>query len=177
MRSLTVLNELTDPKSKLSDADRRKEAKQLADNVDVIIANITDPQKLVTLASALIENLANAEANRLEYWGANAGARARLRPAALAIWKFLGQAADLAAAQAKDIESKMKASDDALAAQWDKLDTLARNAKYQQAMSAYFMVLAAEPDDPPAAKPPRNLPHISINSTTPTAACRRASTT
>ncbi|HEX4793558.1 MAG TPA: hypothetical protein VH370_07200 [Humisphaera sp.] len=152
VRSLSVLNDLTDPKSKLSDADRRKEAKQLADNVDVILPNIIDPQKLLTLASALNENLANAEANRLEYWGANAGARARLRPAAAAISKLLGKAADLAAAQAKDLEAKLKPNDEAMAARWDKLDTLARNAKYQQAMSAYFVVLAAEPEDPARSK-------------------------
>jgi hypothetical protein len=152
VKILGTLGELTDPNSKLTPSQRSQLARQIAENVDLILSGINDPAKLMGLANAIIENAITHDVNTLEYWGQNAAIRARLRPLASAVYKLLGRAAELAGNQANQLAAQIKSADDAKADLWVKLDEIARNGKYQQNMSAYYMVLATEPDDPSRRK-------------------------
>src|SRR5690349_15201198 len=145
IRALGGLRELLDPNSTLTPIQRLQRVREAAQNVDVIIAGSTDPQKLVELSSVMIENAVNREVNALEYWGMNPVTEQRLRPVAQAVYKLLGAASKLADDQANAIASQIKRNDDPRAEQWEKLDNLSRNAKYQQSMTAYFVALSLDP--------------------------------
>lgn|GEM_PF-959417 len=145
VRALGGLRELLDPKSTLTPAAKLQRLREAAASVDVIIAGSSDPQKLLQLAGVMLEDAVNRDVNTIEYWGENPATQRRLLPVAEAAYKLLGAASKLAEDQANVIAAQIKRSDDPRADQWEKLDNIARNAKYQQNMSAYFLALGEPP--------------------------------
>jgi hypothetical protein len=141
IRSMEALRDLANPK--LSNAEKEKKVKAIVDGIKTTLPNLTDPFRLSNDAAMLMLYGVTRDANLLEYWGENPATAERLRPMAQAVYDMFAKAAKEAGAQAGDLASKITSQNqNTVGAQWEKLDTLAKNSEYRQQMMAYYLALS-----------------------------------
>lgn len=144
IRTLHALNDLSDPKIKLSNAERQRKIKQIVAGINTALPNLHDPDSLMRYAGTLLEFGVTHDANTLEYWGDDPVLQAQLKPVARTVVDLLEKASTEAANQANIFAGKLNNNNPAIAAQWEKLDNLSNTAKYKGDMVAYFVALATD---------------------------------
>ena len=142
LRTMQALHDLTDPSKKLSNAERQRRARQVAEGITAALPNLKDPQRLAADANVLMEAGIIRDANLLEYWGQNPATQARLQPIAQAVYSMLGRASDEAAKQVQQLAGQLKNPNGPAAQRWQQMQDLADNAKYRQQMTAYYLALS-----------------------------------
>lgn len=144
IRTLHALNDLSDPKIRLSNAERQRKIKQIVAGINTALPNLRDPNSLIRYAATLLEFGVAHDANTLEHWGDDPILQAQLKPVARTVSDLLDKASTEAANQANILAAKLNNNNQALANQWEALDNLSNNAKYKEDMVAYFQALATD---------------------------------
>jgi len=146
LRTMQALHDLNDPSKKLSNAERQRRARQVAEGITAALPNLKDPQRLVADANLLMDAGVVRDANLLEYWGQNPATQARLQPVVQAVYSMLGRASDEAAKQVQQLSSQLRNSSGNAAQRWEQMQNLADTAKYRQQMTAYYLALSLPKD-------------------------------
>lgn len=144
IRTLSALQELADPQSRLTLHQRQELVNQIVRQIDTTLPRINNPQMLWQQATMLIQNGVMRQVNTLEYWGDNPRVQASLRPIVEAIIKVLDRCQSLASAQAEAIGNSIRSPDDPAARQYLVLDGLATMARYTRCMVDYDLVLSID---------------------------------
>src|SRR3954452_3790088 len=151
LRSLEELS--STPVDKLTNARRQVLVKQVVDGLDSVMPTLSDANKLMGYAAALIERGIEPEVNVLEYFGDNPTTEADLKPAVQAAMKLLDKVGTEATTEAQKIEAQMgRAGNDALADRWMKLDGTRSQAKYVQNLISYYLAVATDASKPEGVK-------------------------
>ncbi len=149
IRSYIASRELLDGKTKLTYGQKQELVHKIVNGIKASLESQKDPQMLMQLAAALIENGTDADVNKLEYWGENPRTQAELRPVAEAVVNILDKCAVEASAEADRIANTFgNAPSKSQVDAWQQMDTLHTYANYTKAMSTYYLVLAMDPADP-----------------------------
>ena len=125
-----------------SAADRKKEIDDIVAGINNLLPTISDPQRLLRYASALISNGTLRLINILDYWGDNPRTQAALNPIADTVDKILDRAVIESKAKADGILNRIKGGNDPLVQQWEEADQIAKLAEYNKARSAYGLALS-----------------------------------
>jgi hypothetical protein len=144
IRTLSALNELADPQSRLTIRQRQELVNRIVAQIHVSLSQINDPRTLWQQATILIQNGAARQVNTLEYWGENPRVQASLRPIVEAIIEILDRCQSLASAQAEQIANTIRSPDDPAAKQYMEMDGLATMARYTRQMVAYDLALSID---------------------------------
>jgi tetratricopeptide (TPR) repeat protein len=141
IRSTEGLRDLSNPK--ISNAAKEKKVRQIVQGITTTLPSMNDPFALSQDAGLLLVYGVTRGANLLEYWGENPTTAAQLRPTAQAVYDMLGKAAKLATEQAGALASQINNNNqNTVGKQWDKVNNLANEAAYAQAMMSYQLALA-----------------------------------
>ncbi len=144
IRTLHALNDLSDPRIKLSNAEKQRKIKQIVAGINTALPNLKDPDSLMRYAGTLLEFGVTHDVNTLEYWGDDPVLQAQLKPVARTVSDLLEKASTEAANQANILAGKLAGNNQAIANQWQKMDDLSNTAKYKEEMVAYFQALATD---------------------------------
>ncbi len=125
-----------------SAADRKKEIDEIVNGINGLLPSITDPQRLLRYASALISNGTLRLVNILDYWGDNPKTQAALNPIAETVDKILERAVAESKKKADAILAKIQNGNDPRVEQWQEADQIQKLAEYNRARSSYGLALS-----------------------------------
>lgn len=144
---LMQLQRLSDPKEKLSYAQRRQIVRSVASGIGPVLPSIKDPRLLMQYAATLIAYGVEPEVNTLEYWGESPKTQAELRPIVETVVRVLEKAQEEAAVAANDIANRIPNQASPLVKQWEQMDQLATSADYTRHMVLYDLALTIDRSD------------------------------
>src|SRR2546423_1986539 len=148
LRTVIALRQLSDPKVRMSTAQRQAAIQKIAAGIEQALPTLTDPQSMVQQANALLDYADEHEVNTLEYWGENAKTQAALRPAVEVAVKLLDKAAAEAQTQADSVANTIAGPNDANAKRWEELSNLATMAAYRRHIEDYGRALSYDRASP-----------------------------
>lgn len=125
-----------------STADRKKEIDDIVSGINSLLPSITDPQRLLRYAAALISNGTLRLVNILDYWGDNPKTQAALNPIAETVDKILERAVAESKTKADAILARIANGNDPRVAQWEEADQVMKLAVYNRARSSYGLALS-----------------------------------
>lgn len=125
-----------------SAADRKKEIDDIVAGINNLLPSITDPQRLLRYASALISNGTLRLVNILDYWGDNPKTQAALNPIAETVDKILERAVTESKARAEALLAKITSGTDPRVQQWEEADQIAKLAEYNRARASYGLAIS-----------------------------------
>jgi hypothetical protein len=142
IKSLGALRELSATQA-VGNNRRIVLVKRAVDGLNALLPTMTDPSALMTYTGQLVAKGIEPDINTLEYWGENPMLQARVKPAADIASKMLEQVSNQAETQQKQIENAgIHGANDPNGDRWQKLDDLRNQAKYYDAMIAYYRAMA-----------------------------------
>jgi hypothetical protein len=147
-RAILNLQKLADPATKLSASQRQELISKIAAGIDRALPAMRDPQALLQLAGAMVEQGVSRDVNTLEYWGDNLTVMSRLKPVAETTGKLYDRAAELAAQRVNQISAQITGPNNALMPELEKSDELQNLATYSARMNDYAIALSLDPADP-----------------------------
>jgi tetratricopeptide (TPR) repeat protein len=147
--ALIAINQLNDPSSKLTPAQKRALVDQAVAGIQGALPSLNDPKALMKAATVLITESIEKDVNTLEYWGENPKMQSELRPVVQAVIQMLDKANTVATAAANVAANQIKSPDDKVAmARYEQLNNLALTAEYTKNLVNYDLVLSIDAADP-----------------------------
>ena len=144
--AVAAFKRLEDPK--LTPKQRGQIIKDVSGGVDNVLKIVKDPKRLLALNKQLVDFGTKRALNVMEYWPTNPKTQAQVRPVAEAVDKVYLAAIEIADKQAKDLENKMTAANQAIIGpQWEALETLVGLAKFSRAFNLYTVALSMDKSD------------------------------
>ena len=147
-RAILQLQKLADPSVHLTVAQRQELLSKISTGIASALPSMRDPQALLQLAGAMVEQGVSRDVNTLEYWGDNLTVMSRLKPVAETTGKLYDRAAELAAQQVNTLSAQITGPNNALMPQLEKADQLQNLATYNARMNDYAIALSLDPADP-----------------------------
>jgi hypothetical protein len=140
---LAALQQLDSPEfNKLPAAARKQKIDEIVANVNNVLPTISDPERLLRYAGALITNGTLRLVNVLDYWGDNPKTQAALQPVAETVDKILERAVKEAKGKADGILQKFPNPNQKQIDEWERLDNLQHLAEYTRSQAAYGLALS-----------------------------------
>jgi hypothetical protein len=140
---LIALKHLDSPEfSRKTAPERKKEIDDIVAGINNLLPSITDPQRLLRYAAALISNGTLRLVNVLDYWGDNPKTQAALNPIAETVDKILDRAVTESKTKADAILSQITSGVDPRVQQWEAADQTFKLAEYNRARAAYGLALS-----------------------------------
>ncbi len=144
IRTMSALQELGNPESKLTARQRDQLIKRVVTGIESALPQLIDPRALWDQAAVLLQTAIMRDVNLLEYWGENPRTQGELRPIVETVLKMLEQVQKLATEQAEQIANTIRTPDDPAVKRYTAADSLATMARYTHAMTEYYLALAID---------------------------------
>jgi hypothetical protein len=143
-RAIRIVNSLREVQTnpQLTAGQKLQAVREASENVDVLLAALNQPQEIIEIAGQITEVGVKPEVNRLEYWGEDALAQARLKPMSSAVIRLLDAAEKRAVVIGNELARHDLKNNPRLADEWEKTDSLANTAAYSKNMAVYADCLA-----------------------------------
>ncbi len=146
INAISAFKKLDDPK--LTPRQKGQIIRDISVGVDNVLKIVKDPTKLLGLNKQLVDYGTKRALNVMEYWPTNPRTQAQVRPVAEAVDKVYIAAIDIATKQAKDLENRMTAANQAtIGPQWEKLENLIGVARFSRAFNLYTVALSMDKSD------------------------------
>jgi len=147
--ALIAINQLDDPTSKLTSAQKRSLVEQAVDGIQQALPSLKDPKALMKATTVLIKESLEKDVNTLEYWGDNPKTQSQLRPVVQIVIKMLDKANQEALAAANAIANQIQGQNDTVRiARYEQFNNLAMTAEYTKYLVNYDLVLSIDAADP-----------------------------
>lgn len=144
IRTISALRELSNPKSTLTQRQRRQLIQRITTGITAALPQMTDARTLSDQAAMLLQNAVPRDVNLLEFWGENPRTQGELYPIVHTILEMLTRVQELANKQAEQVAESIRSVDDGPSRQYMALEQLATMARYMSDMSQYYLIIATD---------------------------------
>jgi hypothetical protein len=144
-QALAEFREVMGGKIQLDNAKKIARVGNFCERIDVILPMLDDPAEMLQMAKPIVEFGLRKDVNNLEFLGEQASIQRHMKPIADALMQLLDSAEKITRRRADGVTNNGRKGKDSGAAEWEKLDGLARVAAYTRDTVVYFDCMAIEP--------------------------------